>query len=286
MSPTVSAGYSQPISSCCGMLRRCRPLLGTFVEIAADSEMAIEAAFAAVQRVHDLMSAHGEDSDLSRINRSAHLTTVTVAPWTAAVLRRAIFWSQESGGAFDVVRAGRSALASCYLPRHPEQPTPNATDFSALALDGDQVSLNQPATIDLGGIAKGFAVDRAIDTLKDRGCDYGFVDAGGDLAGFGRPWPILVRDPSSRVPRAEIMLRDGALATSGLVDGSLGHVSGAAPERLSATVRAPTAIDADALTKIVLVGSGRTTHCLRLVNARAFYLERRGPDNAILKEAA
>src|SRR4051812_19403334 len=112
------------------LIRRCRPLLGTFVEVTADRLSAIEAAFGAVEKAHRLMSAHEPDSDVSRINRSAHLRAVEVHDWTMRVIERARFWSRRSEGAFDVLRAGKAALLSGYLPRHPDQPRPEAAHWT------------------------------------------------------------------------------------------------------------------------------------------------------------
>ena len=243
------------------MPRRCRPLLGTYVEIEAASEAAIEAGYAAIATVHRLMSAHEADSDLSRVNCFAHLGPVRVHPWTALVLERALFWAKESQGAFDPVRAGKAAIENGYLPRHPGQPEPVAAHWSWLELQGRSVRLLKPGCIDLGGIAKGFAVDRAIEALRRAGADRGLVNAGGDMAAFGaRPWPVQIADPLTRSPRIEIALDNEALATSAVV-------VGADRRWLSASVRARSAMDADALTKVLLSGSTRTHRCLDLARA-------------------
>src|SRR5690349_5171700 len=92
-------------------ITRCRPLLGTFVEVTCDSARATGAAFDAIAQVHALMSAHDPDSELSRINRFAHRRPIAVHPWTAAVLVRALFWARASKGGFDPVRAGTHALS-------------------------------------------------------------------------------------------------------------------------------------------------------------------------------
>src|SRR2546423_9578278 len=97
-----SAGCSSPGNCSSAMHSRCRPLLGTLVEVTADREDAIEAAFAAVEQVHRLMSAHEQDSDVSRINRFAHLRPVEVHDWTARVIERGLVWAKRSEGAFDV----------------------------------------------------------------------------------------------------------------------------------------------------------------------------------------
>src|SRR5438128_920397 len=235
------------------MPKRCRPILGTFVEVTADCERAIEAAFAAISQVHRLMSAHEPDSDVSRINRVAHLRPIAVHDWTARVIERALFWSRMSEGAFDVVRAGKAALERGLIPRHPDQPQPEATHWTWLEIQGASVRLLKPGCIDLGGIAKGFAVDRAIDALRAAGCVHGLVNAGGDLRGFGpEPWAVTIVEPQSRRPMGKVEIRNEALATSaGLPDKdqlTFDHLGGKA-RWVSVSVLARTACDADALTK-------------------------------------
>ena len=268
------------------MLRRCRPLLGTFVEVTAERESAIEAAFAAITRVHRLMSAHEDGSDVSRINRAGHGTPVLVDDWTAAVLRRALFWWKQSDGAFDVLRAGKSAIAGNRLPLHADQPFPTAEDASSLELNDQLVRLHEAATIDVGGIAKGFAVDRAVDALRAHGSAAGLVNAGGDMSGFGPGWPVRIHDPASGIPRAEVLLTNRAIATSALIDGTMEHICNPGERWTSATVCAATAMDADALTKIVLTGSPRTPECLAQAAAEAFCLNEDGTVEPILSAAA
>lgn len=256
------------------MLRRCRPLLGTFVEVLADREDGIEAAFEAIVQVHRLMSAHEPDSDLSRINRFGHRRTVRVHDWTARVLERALYWAKESGGAFDPVKAGSASLRHHLIPCHPDQPPPKAAHWTWLELQGSSIRLMKPACIDLGGIAKGFAVDRATEVLRGAGCERGLVNAGGDLRGFGaQPWPVTIVDPLTRRGIAEVQIADEALATSaGLPrEGSLSfhHLGGASSGWTSVTVVAATACDADALTKIVWRGRGCTSSILSSIEAKA-----------------
>ena len=267
-------------------LTRCRPVLGTFVEITADCEAAIESAFRTIGRVHALMSAHEPESDLSRINRFAHERAVDVDPWTASVLERALFWSKQSEGAFDPIRAGKSALERGLFPTHPGQPGPEACHWSWLEITGTSIRLLKPACIDLGGIAKGFAVDRAISTLKASESALGLVNAGGDIAGFGpQPWPIQIVEPESRRAIANVAICNGAVATSAhLPGGRADHLPDIDSRLVSATVCAPSAIDADALTKIVLSGSRFAARCLRLADAQAFVLGANGEIRAIQPE--
>ena len=249
------------------MLRRCRPLLGTFVEITADDVRAIDAAFAAIERVHRLMSAHEPDSDVSRINRLAHLQSVQVHEWTARVLERALFWSKQSEGAFDILHAGKSAIEFSLLPRHSDQPAPEAAHWTWLEVQGSFVRLLKPGCIDLGGIAKGFAVERAIGELRLNGTDRALVNAGGDMAGIGDEWTAQIIDPNTREPVFKVSLGNRALATSALIDGAFRHLPGADSRWISASVRAASAMDADALTKVLLSGSPAVGRCLSLAGA-------------------
>ena len=94
-------------------VRRCRPLLGTFVDIqafgtnSAELESAVEAAFLAIAQVHRLMSFHDLESDVSRMNREAYRTAVHVHPLTWRVLKSAQEFSRKSDGIFDITMAGQ-----------------------------------------------------------------------------------------------------------------------------------------------------------------------------------
>jgi thiamine biosynthesis lipoprotein len=263
-------------------ITRCRPLLGTFVEVTCDSARAADAAFDAVARVHALMSAHDPDSELSRINRLAHERPIAVHPWTAAVLERALLWAKASKGAFDPARAGANAVERNVLPRHPGMQRTYQAHWDDVVLGDHHVRLRRPACIDLGGIAKGFAVDRAIAAMRASGAAYGLVNAGGDLAGFGpEPWDVEIVEPQSRLAMLSVPIRNEALATSALQPSSSGglsadHLFSADPRWTSTTVVAPSAMDADALAKIVLSGSPETAHCLALARAKALVIDSTG----------
>jgi thiamine biosynthesis lipoprotein len=211
----------------CSGIRRARPLLGTFVEIVAGGaappamEAAVDAAFEAIARVHRLMSFHDPDSDVSRLNRDAATRAVAVDAWTFRVLEAAAEMHHGSGGLFDIAVADLLQHLGL-LPRPggpPPCPAHSAADGRDIALmPGRRVRFRRAGvTVDLGGIAKGFAVDRAVDVLRDRGMPRGLVNAGGDLAAFGpEPHTAHIRDP--RDPQrllALIDLRNEALASSG-----------------------------------------------------------------------
>lgn len=272
---------------------RAQPLLGTFVEIrsaganGSAAERAIDAAFAAVAKIHRLMSFHDGDSDVCRLNRQACRQTVAVDPWTYEVLEAALLMHRRSEGAFDVAvtpvlqqygllpscetDAGRSAAAA-------------ATSEAIALLPGRRVRFHHPGVrIDLGGIAKGFAVDRAIDILRQHGQSQGLVNAGGDLAVFGpAPETVHVRHP--RFPErilCQVAITDAALASSGRPFNPSDAIAGftttavnpATREFISgiagATVRAPSCMLADALTKVVMIAGERAAAVLAQCQASA-----------------
>lgn len=257
-------------------MRRCRPLLGTFVEIDCDHAEAVAAGFAAIERIHALMSAHSTTSELTSVNRFAHLGPVEVSFDTAEVVRRAQDWSRASNGVFDVVRAGTRALTNGDLPRHDGQPFPDQqADWTAIRLDAGALSLTTNACLDLGGIAKGYAVDAAVAAMQELGAEAGLVNAGGDLRVFGpRTWRVTVAEPSTRRGIVEFDLSDKALATSAGLHGpdglSFAHLGARRDEWTSVTVCSPSASDADALTKIVWALGSRSAELLAATQSCAF----------------
>ncbi|MBI1181137.1 MAG: FAD:protein FMN transferase [Alphaproteobacteria bacterium] len=248
-------------------LRRCRPLLGTYVEIAADTPGGrgdLDAAFEAVAAVHRSMSFHEEDSDLGRLRRAPAGTAVRVSPDTAVVLRLAGELFDATGGLFDVAMAP-TLVAAGFLPM-PEgvalaDMTGTAADIEVL--DDRHVRCRRPLLIDLGGIAKGHAVDRAVGVLVARGARQGIVNAGGDLRVFGpEAGTIGIRSQDGPVERF-VALRDGALCSSANRDSRRETGGGISTPHLGrgrqpvicegiVSVVAETCIVADAMTKVAV----------------------------------
>jgi len=260
-------------------IRRARPLLGTFVEIAvagapvAAMEAAAEAAFAAVATVHRLMSFHDPDSDVSRLNREAASDAVRVHDWTYRVLETAVELNRRSAGLFDIAVA------------------PALQSLGIQLLPGHHVRFAHPgAKIDLGGIAKGFAVDCAIAALRRHGMTDALVNAGGDMAIFGpRGHVVDIRDPRRPDrPMCQVALRNAALASSaGRFDparsGEVGDTAvidpaTALPVRAvrGATVRAPSCIIADALTKVVMTAGEAAAPILEHYGAHTLFMSAQG----------
>jgi len=247
-------------------LRRARPWLGTLVEIsvAADLETplllaAVEVAYAAIAEVHAAMSVHEPASELSRLNRSAHLASVPVNAEVLVVLRAALAFAEGSDGAFDPVVGGRLTTLGL-LPVDEVTAAPQA-NWRDVLIDGDQVRFRHPLRLDFGGIAKGYAVDLAIEQLRAAGITEAQVNAGGDLRVFGpAPQRIALRDPRAPSQWSQsVELDDQALATSApyyaagsssaLIDPRSGSAYAGAD---SISVIAPACLVADALTKVAL----------------------------------
>lgn len=269
-------------------LHRAQPWLGTLVAVrirdagdCRDAHGACDAAFAAVARVQALMSFHDPGSELSALNRRAAREPVAVSPWTHAVLARAVEIGAVSDGLFDCAVADRLVHAGL-LP----QPAAGVVATPARGagrdrreriefLPGGRIRFREPLWLDLGGIAKGFAVDRAVDALRARGIAAATVNAGGDLRVFGGGFePVAVRRPDCPARALPVVnLHDAALASSAhygregsgahsgeqmtpFIDPRNGSCCG---HGLSVTVVAPDCMTADALTKVLLV-SGDERH--------------------------
>lgn len=252
------------------MTARAQPWLGTLVEVRvsapgdAAADAAITAAFASVARIHRLMSFHESGSELSRINRDARRSAVPVGQDTCKVLVAGLRVSSASDGAFDYTVAGCLARHG-FLPG--DEAIPRGASWRDVEIDerNRTVRFHAPLQIDLGGIAKGYAVDRAIAALKNFGVESACVNAGGDLRLFGPvPQAIHIRHPGmpGRLLHACDLAR-GSIATSAA------YFNAASPARPgllpivdpakdapindmpSVSVVASSCMIADALTKVV-----------------------------------
>jgi thiamine biosynthesis lipoprotein len=271
--------------------------MGTFVEIEVDGEpghaleAAIDAAFDAIASVHRLMSFHERDSDVGRLNCAAPGCVVAIHPWTGQVLEAALELNWRSGGAFDI--AVGTALQRLGLlpgvaaaPRH----AAGAARISCLEMLSDRaVRVCRPGLrIDLGGIAKGYAVDRAVDRLIACGVASGLVNAGGDLRVFGaKARRVHIRDPrhpSSMLCAVDVV--DQAIASSAIADERFGFDAAGTvidPWRQApastmggASVRASSCMMADALTKVVMICGEAADPLLKHHQASAVFVSAAG----------
>ena len=245
------------------MLRRARPLLGTLVSIQVpldslreeDAGHAVEQAFAIVARIHHAMSAHAPDSDLARLAHAAPGQALHLDPCTVTVLRVAQAWRRASNGGFDPQAAGERLARSKLRPALAAAPAGVSSLAGLRFVDERTVLPEGPLAIDLGGIAKGYAVDQAVAKLRAHGVAAGLVNAGGDLRAFGaHAWPIELQHPELPArTRRLLRLREGAVATSLGADHPGFVATRRSPARWrSCTVLARDCVTADALTKWAL----------------------------------
>ena len=273
-------------------LRRARPLLGTLVEIkasgaCANTEEAVEAAFAAIAQVHQRMSFHDPSSDVSRINTAETYYEVAIDPQTYQVLQFARELGDLSNGTFDIATAD-VLVRRGFLPgdRHAAAVDSEATYQDLELLAGHRVQWRHKGQIDLGGIAKGYAVDCAITVLQSYDIDTGVVNAGGDLRCFGAAQPIHVRHPTTPTALVPLgCLSNAAIATSsgyfsGIPDDG-GRIDPLVDPKLracttwgeSVSVVAPDCMTADALTKIVRLAPERAPELLDRFKAQALIID-------------
>jgi thiamine biosynthesis lipoprotein len=265
-----------------------RFVMGTVFEIVIYDEdlpkadAAARAALDEVVRLDGVMSNYKPDSELSRLNRTAHLHPVRVSRELYDVIEQSLYYSQISEGQFDisvgpVVDLWKAALAGGSLPTTAEL-------AAALRCVGyKEIELLPPNRIefhsdcmrlDLGAIGKGYAVDRVAELLKERGIHRAYIDAGGStIYAVGAPpeanaWNVKLRDPSGKlVP--QIKLINNSVSTSEqsapsvLQEEAPGHI--VLPQtgkplktRYAVSVAAPTATGSDALsTTLLLLGPAK-----------------------------
>jgi FAD:protein FMN transferase len=267
-------------------LDRTEAIMGTrvYVQLWADDpekgNAAIEAVMEEMRRIDALMSHYKPDSEVSRINQRAAFEPVQVDPELFDLIRLSTHFSEITLGAFDITYASVGYLYNYPLHVHPTEEQIRAAlpavNWRKLEFDPvhHTIRFGHPGMrIDLGGIAKGYAVDRGIAILKARGIQHALVTAGGDsrLLGdhLGRPWLVSIAHPDEPHNPDKVVTRiplsDSAISTSGdyeryfdedgvryhhIIDPHTGH---SANKVRSATIIGPTATQTDGLSKTAFV---------------------------------
>ena len=214
-------------------MSREEAIMGTAIRVelwheqAATGEAALDAVMEEMHRIDRAMSPFKPESELSRINREAAKAPVPISEEMFELLERSVGFSKLSDGAFDITFASVGCL---FDYRNGVKPTEEdvaaalpAFNFGHLRLDRQRRTVQfarAGVQIDLGGIAKGYAVDNCVALLKARGVRQALVVAGGDSRVLGdrrgRPWMIGIRDPRRKDAMVATMpLVDAAISTSG-----------------------------------------------------------------------
>lgn len=221
------------LSATAEWFEQTQPIMGTRVHAEvwsldeAQARLALDDVMSEMERINQLMSPYIETSELSRINANAARTPVETSRELMDLLARSAGLSQFTNGAFDVTFA---SIGRRYDYRAGAKPDDDeiaealsAIDYRHVLLDWDAMTVSFARTgvsIDLGGIAKGHAVDRAAAILRSRGYKNASVSAGGDsvIIGdrMGQPWTVGVRHPDDADRMSAILpLEDTAVSTSG-----------------------------------------------------------------------
>lgn len=260
-----------------GWVLRDEVVMGTaiHVELWADDARAGASAAAAVMdemhRIDRAMSPHKPHSELCRINRDAARQAVPLSDEMFGLVDRALGFSRLTGGAFDISYAAAGQL---YDYREKLRPSAEQLAQACELVGWQQLHLDPRARtlrfaregmrIDLGGFAKGHAVDTAITLLRRRGVKHAYVSAGGDSRVLGdrrgRPWMVAIRDPRRAGQAVAVLpLEDVSISTSGdyerfFDDGAerVHHLIDPATGRSPRGVRSVTILAADGLTSEAL----------------------------------
>ena len=266
-----------------GWFARDEAIMGTAIHVELwsederDAQCAITAVMDEMHRIDHTMSPHKPESELSRINRDAAREAVPLSAEMYRLIERALEFSRFSDGAFDISFA---SVGNLYDYRAGTAPSAEALarglaaiGWQHLILDAKTRSLRfgrEGMRIDLGGFAKGHAVDNAVAILAELGVRHAIVSAGGDSRVLGdrrgRPWSVAIRDPRREGGVVAVLpLEDTAISTSGDYeryferDGVRCHHlidprSGRSPDALrSVTILAPDGLTAEGLSKTVFV---------------------------------
>lgn len=219
------------------VVRGTFPVMGTIADLAVAhpdarrAQAAIAAAMAEVHWVERTMTRFTTVSDIGRANLGAARDGVRVSPETALVVTEALRWADSSGGAYDPA-VGETVALWDVTHRHEPPPEARLAPLAGRQLHravevgnwgGTPVLRYRDADVqlDLGAIAKGYAVDRAAERLRRMGIAHAVIDVGGDLYALGTApdgdaWRIGVQDPNdSRRMAATIDVANAAIATSG-----------------------------------------------------------------------
>ena len=306
-----------------------RLIMGTFAHlkaIATDPQTAkkcLENAFAELEKVDDLMSDYKSGSKISQVNRDAAESPVKVGKSTFHVLQKSVEFSKLTDGAFDVTIAPlaqlwRTAAESNSVPTKEElSDARSKVGYEKLMLDPNEMTIRfavDGMKLDLGGIAKGYAIDKAIEAMQAAGAVGGMVDVGGDIRCFGLPpegkktWLIGLQNPiepdSDELTLAGtahqvlmvLKFNNAAVATSGgyrqffLIEGKrYSHIisrdTATSAEALSSvTIISQNALDADALaTSVSVIGPGKGLALIENIPNTEALLITPSPDYRLIK---
>jgi len=261
-------------------IKHSEELMDTFFTITIYSskpetaEIAIKEAFNEIKKIESELNVYDDDSEVSKLNRKKTLDSPSED--LKATIDRSLYYSNLSNGAFDITvqpildlfkktfRITKSPPSDELIKRELRK-----VDYKRIKIKDNQIKIGDDQSITLGGIAKGYAVEKAIEILKNHKISMALVDAGGNMRALGKKpggeWNIAMQDPRDKNNYVTIIpLNNNAVATSGdyeryfddkmeyhhIINPKTGN---SATDLISATIVADNAFDADALSTTVFV---------------------------------
>ncbi len=305
------------------LYKETRDSMYTIVSITVSSssphkaKKAINEAFKELDKLENLLNYYCEKSEITAINKKAGIKPVRVSPETFDIISKAIFASENTKGAFDITMGPVIALWDFYNAVLPDEASIKEklklTGYTNIILNKEESTVflkKKGIEINLGGIIKGYAADRATEVLKKHGIKSGIVAIAGDIKTFGaspdgQPWRIGIQNPRFNPPApplekggkegfsdeimAVVSLSDAAVSTSGdyvrffIKDGKRYHhllnpkTGYPAYESQSVTVIAEKAAYADAFaTGIFILGPQKGLEVLKKLGFDGIIVDRDG----------
>ncbi len=253
-----------------------RVMMGTFVEVISPQKEAAKIVFDEIDRIEGLLSKYKPDSEVSKLNK---LGTLKVSPETFYIVKKSKEFYSLSDGAFDITVAPLMDLWG-FTEKKYSLPSEEKIKGALKLVGSDKIILRDNDNviqfklpgmkIDLGAIAKGYAVDCAVNKLTGRGITNCLINAGGQIYclgdNFGRPWKVAIKGPRGKNFLGYLELKDKAVSTSGdyeqyfIKDGvRFSHIFNpktgypADTKIISVTIIADSGLIADALSTAVFV---------------------------------
>jgi len=261
--------------------------MGTFWEVTSPDKKASQIVFSQASRIEQLLSKYQSDSEISRLNRRGKLK---VSPDTFYLIKKSKEFWKASNGAFDITIAPLTELWGFTNQKY-RLPSNHAIKDTLRLIGSDKIILRESDNmvefklpgmkIDLGAIAKGFALDCAIKKLKENKIDSCLINAGGQVYAlgdrFGKPWRIAIKNPRNKGITGNLELKNQSVSTSGdyeqfffkdkkryshILNPKTGYPADSSIAAI--TVIADTGLEADALsTAIFVLGKEKTKELLR-----------------------
>ena len=277
-------------------ITRCQALLGTYVEInisaSKSDDQLVEMsnkAFVRIKEIETLMSFHDKNSELSYLNKEAFKGPCSISPEMKEVLSQALSLSAKTDGIYDISIAPK-LMEQDLLPHH--DPYSDINDFKGswkdINLKDNIVEFNKDIQIDLGGIAKGYAIDQALSLIEDSDSNIS-INAGGDLVMSDWQSKTARIKFSNKGDHIDIDMHRKALASSACyyLNGKSAIISPLTQKPVlsddTISVFANNCMLADALTKVVFLQGEKALNLLEETGAIAFKTDKNGFSKIISK---